>query len=177
VQTSSKPSSRRCWRATNSRLPADGDIIINGTGLWHIPGPESDAGLTGPQDRRRHLRRLCPRRRRRLQRQGPEQGRPQRRLRCPLHCQEHRRGRLATKCEVGLAYVIGQPPADADHRYIRYIHRQRRRAVCLQGQADRHQREGDHRQARPGAADLRRDQRLWALRQGGLPWERIEASA
>lgn len=28
-------------------LPADGDIIVNGTGLWHIPGPESDAGLTG----------------------------------------------------------------------------------------------------------------------------------
>ncbi len=25
----------------------DGQIIINGTGLWHIPGPESDAGLTG----------------------------------------------------------------------------------------------------------------------------------
>ena len=29
------------------KLPSDKDIIINGTGLWHIPGPESDAGLTG----------------------------------------------------------------------------------------------------------------------------------
>ena len=28
-------------------LPADENIIVNGTGLWHIPGPESDAGLTG----------------------------------------------------------------------------------------------------------------------------------
>jgi S-adenosylmethionine synthetase len=28
-------------------LPADDDIIVNGTGLWYIPGPESDAGLTG----------------------------------------------------------------------------------------------------------------------------------
>lgn len=28
-------------------MSADGDIIINGTGVWHIPGPESDAGLTG----------------------------------------------------------------------------------------------------------------------------------
>jgi S-adenosylmethionine synthetase len=28
-------------------LPSDKDIVINGTGLWHIPGPESDAGLTG----------------------------------------------------------------------------------------------------------------------------------
>jgi S-adenosylmethionine synthetase len=29
-------------------LPAnEEDIVVNGTGLWHIPGPESDAGLTG----------------------------------------------------------------------------------------------------------------------------------
>lgn len=28
-------------------LPKEGDITVNGTGLWHIPGPESDAGLTG----------------------------------------------------------------------------------------------------------------------------------
>jgi S-adenosylmethionine synthetase len=29
-------------------LPAnEANIVINGTGLWHIPGPESDAGLTG----------------------------------------------------------------------------------------------------------------------------------
>jgi S-adenosylmethionine synthetase len=28
-------------------LPDETDIVINGTGLWHIPGPESDAGLTG----------------------------------------------------------------------------------------------------------------------------------
>lgn len=25
----------------------EGNIVINGTGLWHIPGPDSDAGLTG----------------------------------------------------------------------------------------------------------------------------------
>jgi len=34
-------------RSYKFALPADADIIINGTGLWHIPGPESDAGLTG----------------------------------------------------------------------------------------------------------------------------------
>lgn len=28
-------------------LPSNEDIVVNGTGLWHIPGPESDAGLTG----------------------------------------------------------------------------------------------------------------------------------
>ncbi len=29
------------------RLPRSDSIIINGTGRWYIPGPESDAGLTG----------------------------------------------------------------------------------------------------------------------------------
>lgn len=29
------------------KMNTDGDIIVNGTGVWHIPGPESDAGLTG----------------------------------------------------------------------------------------------------------------------------------
>ncbi len=28
-------------------LPDGNNIVINGTGTWHIPGPESDAGLTG----------------------------------------------------------------------------------------------------------------------------------
>ncbi len=28
-------------------LPADDNIIVNGTGVWHTPGPSSDAGLTG----------------------------------------------------------------------------------------------------------------------------------
>jgi S-adenosylmethionine synthetase len=28
-------------------LPQEKDIVVNGTGLWHIPGPQSDAGLTG----------------------------------------------------------------------------------------------------------------------------------
>ena len=29
------------------KLPPDTSVTVNGTGLWHIPGPESDAGLTG----------------------------------------------------------------------------------------------------------------------------------
>jgi S-adenosylmethionine synthetase len=46
-----------------------------------------------PQDHRRHLRRRLPARRRRLQRQGPEQGRPLGRLRRALRGQERRRRR------------------------------------------------------------------------------------
>ena len=55
----------------------------------------------GPQDHRRHLRRPRPARRRRLQRQGPDQGRSLGRLHGPLHRQEHRRrrpGRRSAKC-------------------------------------------------------------------------------
>lgn len=26
---------------------SDNQVVVNGTGLWHIPGPDSDAGLTG----------------------------------------------------------------------------------------------------------------------------------
>ncbi len=29
------------------KLPSDNEIIINGTGAWYIPGPFTDAGLTG----------------------------------------------------------------------------------------------------------------------------------
>jgi S-adenosylmethionine synthetase len=28
-------------------MPKPSDIVVNGTGVWHIPGPDSDAGLTG----------------------------------------------------------------------------------------------------------------------------------
>ena len=46
-----------------------------------------------PQDHRRHLRRHGPPRRRRVQRQGPLEGRPLGRLRRPLGRQERRRRR------------------------------------------------------------------------------------
>ena len=65
-------------------------FYINPTGRFVVGGPQGDSGLTGPQDHRGHLRRLCPPRRRRVQRQGPQQGGPQRRLRRPLGGQEHR---------------------------------------------------------------------------------------
>ena len=46
-----------------------------------------------PQDHRRHLRRRRPARRRRLLRQGSDEGRPLRRLRRPVRREEHRRRR------------------------------------------------------------------------------------
>ena len=58
-------------------------LLVNPTGRFEIGGPMGDAGLTGPQDHRRHLRRHGAARRRRLLRQGPVQGRP---LAPPTRC-------------------------------------------------------------------------------------------
>ena len=90
-------------------LPADEDIIINGTGLWHIPGPESDAGLTGRKivvDTYGGYARVGG---------GAFSGKdPSKVDRSGAYAARYIAKNivaagLATKCEVGLAYVIGQP--------------------------------------------------------------------
>lgn len=90
-------------------VPKDSDIIINGTGLWHIPGPESDAGLTGRKivvDTYGGYARVGG---------GAFSGKdPSKVDRSGAYAARYiaknivAKG-LATKCEVGLAYVIGQP--------------------------------------------------------------------
>ncbi len=90
-------------------LPNDESIIINGTGLWHIPGPESDAGLTGRKivvDTYGGYARVGG---------GAFSGKdPSKVDRSGAYAARYiaknivAKG-LATKCEVGLAYVIGQP--------------------------------------------------------------------
>jgi S-adenosylmethionine synthetase len=90
-------------------LPADDDIIINGTGLWHIPGPESDAGLTGRKivvDTYGGYARVGG---------GAFSGKdPSKVDRSGAYAARYIAKNIvakgyATKCEVGLAYVIGQP--------------------------------------------------------------------
>ncbi len=90
-------------------LPADGNITINGTGLWHIPGPESDAGLTGRKivvDTYGGYARVGG---------GAFSGKdPSKVDRSGAYAARYIAKNivaagLATKCEVGLAYVIGQP--------------------------------------------------------------------
>ena len=90
-------------------VPKDENIIINGTGLWHIPGPESDAGLTGRKivvDTYGGYARVGG---------GAFSGKdPSKVDRSGAYAARYiaknivAKG-LATKCEVGLAYVIGQP--------------------------------------------------------------------
>ncbi|CAN5617846.1 methionine adenosyltransferase [soil metagenome] len=90
-------------------LPADEHIIVNGTGVWHIPGPDSDAGLTGRKivvDGYGGYARVGG---------GAFSGKdPSKVDRSGAYAARYiaknivAKG-LAKKCEVGLAYVIGQP--------------------------------------------------------------------
>lgn len=97
------------FEAYKFKLPSDADIIVNGTGLWHIPGPESDAGLTGRKivvDGYGGYARVGG---------GAFSGKdPSKVERSGAYAARYIAKNivaagLATKCEVGLAYVIGQP--------------------------------------------------------------------
>lgn len=90
-------------------LPGDEDIVVNGTGLWHVPGPESDAGLTGRKivvDTYGGYARVGG---------GAFSGKdPSKVDRSGAYAARYIAKNivaagLAKKCEVGLAYVIGQP--------------------------------------------------------------------
>jgi S-adenosylmethionine synthetase len=93
----------------NFELPADADIVVNGTGLWHIPGPESDAGLTGRKivvDTYGGYARVGG---------GAFSGKdPSKVDRSGAYAARYIAKNivaagLADRCEVGLAYVIGKP--------------------------------------------------------------------
>jgi S-adenosylmethionine synthetase len=96
-------------RSYDFALPVGADIIINGTGLWHIPGPESDAGLTGRKivvDTYGGYARVgggafSGKDPSKVDRSGAYAAR--------FIAKNIVAAGLATKCEVGLAYVIGQP--------------------------------------------------------------------
>ncbi len=90
-------------------LPSEENITVNGTGLWHIPGPESDAGLTGRKivvDGYGGYARVGG---------GAFSGKdPSKVDRSGAYAARYIAKNivaagLATHCEVALAYVIGQP--------------------------------------------------------------------
>lgn len=96
-------------RSYKFELPTASDIIVNGTGLWHIPGPESDAGLTGRKivvDTYGGYARVGG---------GAFSGKdPSKVDRSGAYAARFIAKNivahgLASKCEVGLAYVIGKP--------------------------------------------------------------------
>ncbi|HYF96934.1 MAG TPA: methionine adenosyltransferase [Patescibacteria group bacterium] len=93
----------------NFNLNVDGEIIVNGTGVWHIPGPASDAGLTGRKivvDTYGGYARVGG---------GAFSGKdPSKVDRSGAYAARYIAKNivasgLADECEVGLAYVIGQP--------------------------------------------------------------------
>lgn len=103
-------AARKIIRPVMERFGLDGgDIIINGTGVWNIPGPESDAGLTGRKivvDTYGGYARVGG---------GAFSGKdPSKVDRSGAYAARYIAknivaGGLADECEVGLAYVIGQP--------------------------------------------------------------------
>src|ERR1039458_2195371 len=83
-------------------------------------GPAGRCRSHRPQDHRRHLRRVRPAWRGRLQRQGSDQGRPQRRLCRPLGGQERRRRRPRHQVrEPGRLRDPGGPTGVGDDRGVR----------------------------------------------------------
>jgi S-adenosylmethionine synthetase len=90
-------------------LPKDKDIVVNGTGLWHIPGPQTDSGLTGRKivvDTYGGYARVgggafSGKDPSKVDRSGAYVAR--------FIAKNIVAAGLATKCEVGLAYVIGKP--------------------------------------------------------------------
>jgi S-adenosylmethionine synthetase len=90
-------------------LPKEENIVVNGTGLWFIPGPETDAGLTGRKivvDGYGGYARVGG---------GAFSGKdPSKVDRSGAYAARYIAKNivaagLAERCEVGLAYVIGQP--------------------------------------------------------------------
>ena len=69
----------------------DYEVLVNPTGAFELGGPARRLRSHRAQDHRRHLRRHGPSRRRRVQRQGPDQGRPLGRVRGAPRGQERRR--------------------------------------------------------------------------------------
>lgn len=90
------------------KLPENKDIVVNGTGLWYIPGPESDAGLTGRKivvDTYGGYARVgggafSGKDPSKVDRSGAYAAR--------FVAKNIVAAGLATKCEVGFAYVIGK---------------------------------------------------------------------
>jgi S-adenosylmethionine synthetase len=84
-------------------------IVVNGTGVWHIPGPESDAGLTGRKivvDTYGGYARvgggaLSGKDPTKVDRSGAYAAR--------YIAKNVVAAGMATECEIALAYVIGQP--------------------------------------------------------------------
>ena len=168
ARSSSPSSARFCPRAGSAK---DTVWHVNPTGKFVIGGPDGDAGPDRPQDHRRHLWRRSPPWRRRLLRQGSDQGRPLGRL-CGALSREECRG-----CEASRIAARSSSPTPSAWRS-----RFRSMSTCYgTGKVDEAKLEAGagqghgpqparHPQAsRPQQADLRQELGLWPFRPQARP--------
>ena len=131
-------------------------LYVNPTGKFVIGGPMGDTGPDRPEDHRRHLRRRRAPRRRRLLRQGPDQGRPLGRLRGALRREERRRRRSRRPLpDPGRLRDRRRAPDERARRLLR--HREDRASTRVAGARARALRPAarrDHPRPRPAQADL-----------------------
>src|SRR5581483_11876667 len=107
------------------------------------------------QDHRRHLRRHGPPRWRRVQRQGPDEGRPLRRLRGAARGQEHRGGRHREPLRgAGRVRDRHRQARVGDGRDVRHVEARPREAAGARAGALRPPAGRDHRAAEPAPAHL-----------------------
>jgi len=84
-------------------------FYVNPTGRFVIGGPDGDTGLTGRKDHRRHLWRLVAPWRRRIFRQGPDQGRPVGAYAARYLAKNVVAAGARERCTIQVAYAIGVP--------------------------------------------------------------------
>ena len=168
-------------RSRPSCAPTDPVMHVNPTGRFVIGGPMGDAGLTGRKIIVDTYGGMARHGGGAFSRQGPDEGRPLRRLRRALGRQERRRGRPRRP-------LRGRGRVRHRHRPARSRSRSRRSAPAripderhpaAHRAALRPAAGGDHRRARPAPADLPADRRLRPLRPADLdlPWERTDKAA
>ena len=124
-------------------------------------------GPHGAQDHRRHLRRRGAARRRRLLGQGPDEGRPLRRLRGPVRREERRRGG-ARRAVPGAGRLRDRrrTPDERSRRHVRHRGRgpDERADLGARARALRPPARRDRPRSRPVPPDLPEDRGLRALR-------------
>ena len=143
----------------------EGKIYVNPTGRFVAGGPASDAGLTGRKIIVDTYGGIAPPRRRRLQRQGSDEGGPLGLVRRPARRPQHRRGGAGGPDRgAGLLRDRRRAPDLDRDRDVRDREAARRGAGAADRRALRPAPRGDHRPLRSAPPDLPPDGGLRALR-------------
>ena len=145
-------------------LSANTRTFINPTGRFVIGGPQGDAGLTGRKIIVDTYGGAAPHGGRRVFRQGPDQGRPQRLVLRALHRQKPRRGGLGAAGAGGARLRHRRSASSGDVcRHLWHLRALGRTVKQARRQSFRRAPRRHHRRARLAAADIPRHKRLRSL--------------